>query len=602
MTDLEQLRTTAARFIVWALWLHVPGWAIVGLVEGTGHIGATMAMTAAFAGITHILFVMLGPTATFRHSAAVTSMMVVAAGVYMFRGHPWQTDMHQYFVAGVAVLSCFCDRRVVVNAAATVVVHNLLFNFILPSWIFPDGAEFLRVVAHAFILGAECAILWVVLTHLDRLFTSSAQTLKAAEAHAAEAEAQTAKARALADRAEDERASAEMAVEEAEKAGQELEAMARQQTQLVEQAILQLADQVETEVGQIIERVSASTAQSRDNAETLEQSIEAVKTSTQEAAASADLARQNSNTVASAAEQLTASIEEVLRQIAGSDAEVRETQAATQQTMTTVDGLNKAAGRIRDVVQIIDEIAEQTNLLALNATIEAARAGEAGRGFAVVAGEVKSLATQTAKSTAEITHVVEEMIGVVRAVTGAIEGIHGRIDKVTHSSASIASAAQEQGAATGEIARSIAEASRSVEAVGQQVGQVNGEIAGNAQLAERMADQAETIDKEVQGLREVLVRLVRTSVAEADRRTNRRREVTLPCEITLPDLPQGQARVVDINATGLGIEADTDLPWHKDQMVRIERKGVIDRLRVVWSRGPRAGLEGAEAMIAALRG
>ncbi|MCK1524091.1 hypothetical protein IVB13_28420 [Bradyrhizobium sp. 17] len=64
-----------------------------------------------------------------------------------------------------------------------------------------------------------------------------------------------------------------------------------------------------------------------------------------------------------------------------------------------MQGLQKSAGRIGEVVGLINTIAQQTNLLALNATIEAARAGEAGRGFAVVASEVKSLASQTAKAT-----------------------------------------------------------------------------------------------------------------------------------------------------------------------------------------------------------
>lgn len=84
---------------------------------------------------------------------------------------------------------------------------------------------------------------------------------------------------------------------------------------------------------------------------------------------------------------------------------VRQPQKADNQIMK----LSEAAQRIGDVVKIITEIAEQTDLLALNATIGSARAGEAGRGFAVVALEVKSLASQTARATEEISSHINGM-------------------------------------------------------------------------------------------------------------------------------------------------------------------------------------------------
>ncbi len=98
--------------------------------------------------------------------------------------------------------------------------------------------------------------------------------------------------------------------------------------------------------------------------------------------------------------------------------------------MRRIGKLSRAAPEIGDVVKLITAIAEQTNLLALNATIEAARAGDAGRGFAVVASEVKSLASQTAKATEEISNHIAGMQEATRESVAAIKeiGAHHRPD------------------------------------------------------------------------------------------------------------------------------------------------------------------------------
>ena len=88
-----------------------------------------------------------------------------------------------------------------------------------------------------------------------------------------------------------------------------------------------------------------------------------------------------------------------------------------------MQGLAKSAGTIGEVVGLINSIAAQTNLLALNATIEAARAGDAGRGFAVVASEVKTLATQTAKATEDVTAQITEMQAATQDSVNAIKEI-----------------------------------------------------------------------------------------------------------------------------------------------------------------------------------
>ncbi len=112
------------------------------------------------------------------------------------------------------------------------------------------------------------------------------------------------------------------------------------------------------------------------------------------------------------------------------------------------------------MVKLISEIAAQTNLLALNATIEAARAGEAGRGFAVVASEVKALASQTSKATDEISAQVGAIQSATRTSVEAIDGINRTISKVNEIASAIASAVEEQGAATREIAHNVAQAAK----------------------------------------------------------------------------------------------------------------------------------------------
>jgi methyl-accepting chemotaxis protein len=136
-----------------------------------------------------------------------------------------------------------------------------------------------------------------------------------------------------------------------------------------------------------------------------------------------------------------------------------------------MDQLGNAANSIGKVIETITDISEQVNLLALNATIEAARAGDAGKGFAVVANEIKELAKQTAGATLDIKKQIEGIQGTTDGTVTSINEISQVIANVNEIVSTIATAVDEQSAATGEIASNIKQASQGIQEVNQNVNQ-----------------------------------------------------------------------------------------------------------------------------------
>jgi methyl-accepting chemotaxis protein len=268
--------------------------------------------------------------------------------------------------------------------------------------------------------------------------------------------------------------------------------------------LIRFADDFETAVGAIVTNVSASAVQLESAAGTLTRTAENTQSLSNQVAGASEEASSNMQSVAAATEELSTSVDEIGRRVRESNRIAEAAVLQAQQTDGRIGKLSRAAQEIGDVVKLITAIAEQTNLLALNATIEAARAGEAGRGFAVVASEVKSLASQTAKATDEISSHISGMQGATQESVIAIKEIGGTIAQISNIASTIASAVEQQSSATQEIARSVQNVAQGTHEVAANIMQVNRGATETGSASEDVLNSARTLSTESARLREAL--------------------------------------------------------------------------------------------------
>jgi methyl-accepting chemotaxis protein len=323
-------------------------------------------------------------------------------------------------------------------------------------------------------------------------------------------------------------------------------------------ALVGMAGKIETETGQALDQVSRHTAEMTQTADAMNASANRTDVSARAAAAAATQALANTQTVSSAAEQLAASIREIGGQVNQSTASVGRAVEAGQKTRATMEALNQQVERIGAVADMIGEIAGKTNLLALNATIEAARAGDAGKGFAVVASEVKQLATQTARSTQDIAQHLSEVRKATGESVAAVARIEQTIGEVNTIAGSIAAAVEQQGAATAEIARNVNETAAAATEMTRRIGEVSNEAAKTGQHAASVRDSATGLTRQVEELRHVVIRVVRTSTTEVDRRGSPRERVDLPCRLNVGG-GSHPGRTIDLSMGGAAVAGGPQL-------------------------------------------
>jgi methyl-accepting chemotaxis protein len=194
----------------------------------------------------------------------------------------------------------------------------------------------------------------------------------------------------------------------------------------------------------VVERCTSESDQLRHQASQTSNSARGMLGKTSEVAAAAEQSAIAMREAAQTAAGLIRAIEDARTEVEVAAGVATRAGSQAEQAVKVSEALSGHVEAIESILGLIRDIAAQTNLLALNATIEAARAGDAGRGFAVVAQEVKSLASQTARATDDITTKISAIQQATRQTVDANGSIQSTVEEVQHSADRIRQAMELQ--------------------------------------------------------------------------------------------------------------------------------------------------------------
>ena len=277
--------------------------------------------------------------------------------------------------------------------------------------------------------------------------------------------------------------------------------------------------------------------------------------------------------------QVIGAIAEISEQARRGSGLGREAVARANASRATIDALTRAANQIGDIVTVITDIASQTNLLALNATIEAARAGEAGRGFSVGAAEVKTLATQTGKSTEQIGAKVAEIKATTREVVAALSKVAEAVDHLSDVTFSVSAAIEQQRDATENFATSARETSAATSDVVGRMANIADMVKRSRVTAQDVSAVAEAMQSTSQTLCRKIPDIVRKAV-NADLREFPRYDVRLASrlergeqaiDVTVLDISEGGARIDIVDNVAVGDRVALTFPGMKAIAAEIAR-------------------------------
>jgi methyl-accepting chemotaxis protein len=406
---------------------------------------------------TAMLFLMPGTRISRATNGAA---FMIFAALHIDQAHG-MIEMHFGIFVLLAFLLYYRDWLPIVVAAGVIAVHHLSFNYLqaagMDVWVFDSRTGLDLVLIHAGYVVFETALL------VYMALQGHKEAVQAAELHEIAPHLAVVDGRVdLSFRAPDAKSPFALgfnefmstihgAVSKAQNASNQLSAASEQLAELT------------------VTAREGSALQQRETdqvAAAMQEMTHTVQSVADSASKAANDARDADDAASNGSQVVSRSIS-VINRLA---TEVEEARVVIQK-------LEDESNNIGSVLDVIKGIAEQTNLLALNAAIEAARAGEQGRGFAVVADEVRTLASRTQQSTAEIQGMIERLqsgakqavaamedgttqardgVSQVEAAGEALSTITKTISVILDMNTHIAQAAVEQSTVSEEINRNIA--------------------------------------------------------------------------------------------------------------------------------------------------
>jgi methyl-accepting chemotaxis protein len=373
----------------------------------------------------------------------VTLPIFPALMLALAKGSGWLIDMHMVFFAVLAVLTILAEWRVIVAATATTAIHHLLFNFVAPAYVFPDGESLLRVVFHAVVVVLEAGVLALLCIRIERLIIGLGSEREVREAH----EAQLQHERERIAKEQHEVLSA---------LGERLEGLAAGNLAArlnstfppgYDQA-RQMLNAACTSLEKLVGGVATNADRVATGSRELREAAGSLATKTEEQAAQIETATRTATAVLNEFENQSRLWSETRATALTAKAEADRGTTVIAGTAEAMERIERSSAQIGEMIAFIDSIAFQTNLLALNAGVEAARAGEAGKGFAVVASEVRDLAQRSGDSATAIKELVHsskaevaagvervhELVALLAALVSRFSDIAGQIDTIAQGS------------------------------------------------------------------------------------------------------------------------------------------------------------------------